>query len=132
MGALINLIPILSTILDKVIPDPEAKQKAISELLEVAQKGDLAQLQVNQAEAASGNWFASSWRPLIGWVGGVSLAWHYVCKPMLLAFAGYMDEKLVTAILNSPVIDENMWVLITSMLGMGGLRTFEKLKGVAK
>ena len=132
MGALLALLPALTTILDRVLPDPEAKQKALADLLEVAQKGDLAQLEVNKAEASSGNWFASSWRPLIGWIGGLSLAWHYLAKPMLLAFASYMDEKLVTAILSSPGIDENMWALILSMLGMGGLRTYEKMKGVAK
>lgn len=126
------LLPALTTILDRVIPDPQAKQKALSELLEAAQKGDLAQLEVNKAEAGTGSLFIGGWRPFIGWIGGTALAWNFLMKPMMLAFAGYMDEKLVTAILNSPQLDENMWGLITAMLGIGGLRTFEKIKGVSK
>jgi hypothetical protein len=129
---LIGLLPILSEILGRVIPDPEAKQKALAEILESAQKADLAQLEVNKAEAKTGSLFIAGWRPFIGWVGGIALSWHFVVKPMLMAFAGYMDEKLVTAILNAPALDENMWGLITAMLGIGGLRTFEKIKGVTK
>ena len=132
MGVLLALLPALTTVLDRVIPDPEAKQKALTELLEASQKADLAQLDVNKAEAGTGSLFIGGWRPFIGWVGGVALAWHFVVKPMMLAFAGYMDDKLVTAILNAPALDENMWGLITAMLGIGGLRTFEKLRGVSK
>jgi hypothetical protein len=129
---LLALLPALSTVLDRVIPDPAAKQKALSEILEVAQKADLAQIDVNKAEAASGSMFVAGWRPFIGWIGGVALAWHFVVKPMLLSFSYAFGDAFVTAVLNAPGLDENMWGLITAMLGIGGLRTFEKIKGVSK
>lgn len=129
---LLGLLPILTSVLDKVIPDPEAKQKALTEILESAQKADLAQLAVNKAEAASGNWFVAGWRPFIGWIGGVAIGWQFVVKPMLLSFSFLLGDQFVTAVLNAPALDENMWSLITAMLGIGGLRTFEKVRGVAK
>ena len=132
MGALTLLLPVLSSILDRVLPDPQAKAKALSEFMEAAQKADVAQLEVNKAEAATGSLFIAGWRPFIGWVGGIALAWHFVIKNILLAFAGYLDEKLVTAILNMPNIDQNLWELITAMLGIGAMRSIEKIKGATK
>lgn len=131
MGAIALLLPVLSGILDRFLPDPEAKAKALSELMDAAQKADAAQLEVNKAEASTGSLFIAGWRPFIGWVGGVALAWHFVIKNVLLAFAGYLDEKLVTAILNMPNLDQNLWELITAMLGIGAMRSLEKIKGVS-
>lgn len=131
MGALTLLLPVLSGILDRFLPDPQAKAKALSELMDAAQRADAAQLEVNKAEASTGSLFIAGWRPFIGWVGGAALAWHFVIKNVLLAFAGYLDEKLVTAILNMPNLDQNLWELITAMLGIGAMRSLEKIKGVS-
>ncbi len=128
---LIGLLPILSGVLDKVLPDPEAKNKAIADIMAQAERADLAQLEVNKAEASSNSIFVAGWRPFIGWVGGVALAWHFIVKPMLLSFSYLFSENFTTAVLNAPALDENMWGLITAMLGIGGLRTYEKIKGKA-
>lgn len=128
---LIGLIPILSSVLDKVLPDPNEKARALTEFMQAAERADLAQLEVNKAEASSNSIFVAGWRPFIGWVGGVALAWHFIVKPMLLSFSYLFSENFTTAVLNAPALDENMWGLITAMLGIGGLRTYEKIKGKA-
>lgn len=132
MGALLAFIPGLMSILDRLIPDPEARQKAAKEIMDLATKSDIAQLEVNKAEAGTGSLFIGGWRPFIGWVGGFAIAWQFVFKPMILAFGYLLSPEFVTAVLNAPALDQNMWELITAMLGIGALRSYEKIKGVSK
>lgn len=131
---LIGLLPILQQVLGSIIPDPQAQQKAINEILDRAQRGDLAQIEVNKAEAASGNIFVAGWRPFIGWVCGVAVMWDLVLMKVALTIASFAGEKYVTAILNMPKLDTegDLWVLLGSLLGIGSLRTIEKIKGVTK
>lgn len=126
------LLPILSEVLGRVLPDPQAQQKAIADILAQAQQMDLAQLEVNKAEAANSSVFVAGWRPFIGWVCGAALAYTYVFLPLAVYVASYFSEAAVTRLLNAPKLDENLWVLLGSMLGLGGLRTLEKVKGVAR
>lgn len=129
---LLALVPLLGKALESLIPDPAAREKWMSDFFAKVQQSDLAQLEVNKAEAGTGNMFIAGWRPFIGWVGGASIAWQFVVKPMILAFGGYFSEEFRTAVLNAPTLDQNMWELITAMLGIASLRSFEKIKGVAK
>ena len=85
------------------------------------------QLEINKAEAASPNWFASGWRPFIGWVCGCACAWNWL---------GLSIAKFVFAAAGHPVSLQpadlaEMWPLLMGMLGLGGLRTLEKLQGKA-
>ncbi|MGL4263556.1 MAG: 3TM-type holin [Afipia sp.] len=94
---------------------------------QVQQAGDLAQAEVNKAEAASQNAFVSGWRPAIGWVCVLACAWNWIGLPVVraaLQIAGH-DASLAPA-----PMDEMMPVLL-GMLGLGALRTFEKVKRVA-
>jgi hypothetical protein len=83
---------------------------------------------VNKVEAASRSVFVAGWRPFVGWACGVSLAWSYICQPILtfaLVQAGYGVEL--------PALDmSQMMPVLMGMLGLGGLRSFEKYKGVSK
>jgi hypothetical protein len=85
------------------------------------------QLDVNRAEASSPSAFTSGWRPAIGWVCAAALACQYIARP-LLQWAGIVTGHAWPAL---PGIDGNLWELMLGMLGLGGLRTFEKTKGVA-
>ena len=128
------LIPGLAPIITKLvglIPDPaaaaKAKAEAEAQLLTVLSQADLAQLEVNKAEAQSGSLFVAGWRPAIGWVCASALAYQYIIRPAATAL---FDAFGLT---HAPVLiglDENLWQLMLAMLGMGGLRTFEKMKGV--
>lgn len=109
-------------VLDKFVPDPEAKAKAEGELRTALQTWDKSQTDINAVEAASPSLFVSGWRPAIGWIGAAGLFYAYVGRP-LLAGAG------VTGL---PPLDNNLYELVIAMLGLGGLRTFEKIKGVTR
>ena len=115
-------------VLNKFVPDPEARAKAESELRNSLQAWDKAQTDVNAVEAASANVFVSGWRPFIGWTCGLALAYQFVASPILvwLALCAGFHPPV------PPKLDDTLWQLVFAMLGMGGLRTFEKIKGVAR
>jgi hypothetical protein len=114
-------------VLDKFVPDPQAKAKAESELRASLQAWDKSQTDVNAVEAANPNLFVSGWRPFIGWVCGAALAYQYAAAPLLMWVASSLHIPLTTP----PKLDDTLWQLVFAMLGLGGMRTFEKIKGVA-
>jgi hypothetical protein len=115
-------------ILDKFVPDPQARQTAESELRSSLQLWDKGQTDVNAVEAANPNVFVSGWRPFIGWVCGLALAYQYVAAPILM----WLATTLGITLASPPKLDDTLWQLVFAMLGIGGLRTFEKIKGVAR
>lgn len=129
LGVILPILgPLLDTILKRTIPDPEARQKAIAELYLGLQASDLAQMEVNKAEAGSGSLFVAGWRPFIGWVCGMALFYQFLLSPLAI-WVGFMIGKPIP---KPPVLDDHLWELMFGMLGMGALRSFEKLKGVAR
>ncbi|MBF0375073.1 MAG: hypothetical protein HQL39_16855 [Alphaproteobacteria bacterium] len=123
--------PILNVVDEMFETDEErsaARAKLQATLLDIAQKNDLAQLDVNKAEAQTGSLFIAGWRPAIGWVCAAGVGWSFVGQPVAtwaLAVAGVGASI--------PVIPtEHLFEMVLAMLGMGGLRTFEKLQGVAR
>jgi len=126
------LVPALGTLVDRLIPDRAAAEKAKAEmemqLVNAANEAALAQVEVNKVEAAHSSVFVAGWRPSIGWVCAAGLAWAFVAAPIaswaLVAF-GIKAEL--------PAIQfDHLFELVLAMLGIGGLRTFEKLRGVAR
>lgn len=125
------LAPILGKVLDRVIPDPEQRNKALADFYAQVQTADLAQLEVNRAEAQSDSLFKGGWRPMVGWVCALALAWQYLVQPMGVWVATVAGAPvLATSLLNGPKLDNMLWELMFAMLGMGALRTFDKLKGL--
>jgi hypothetical protein len=117
-------IDLVTATINKIWPDKSAQESA-----ELAAKISIVQgqLAINAAEAASPSVFTSGWRPAIGWVCGLALFFQYIARPALAWYgivAGHPFPEL-------PGIDDNLWQLMLGMLGLGGLRTFEKTKGVA-
>ena len=115
-------------VLNKFIPDPEARAKAESELRSSLLEWDKAQLAVNAVEAASSSLFVSGWRPFIGWVCGSALAYQFVIVPI----GTWLALMVNWAIPEAPKLDKQLWELLTAMLGMAGLRSYEKIKDVAR
>ena len=120
-----------NTLISRIFPDPAQADAAKLELLKLQQSGDLAtmtaQTDINKAEASSSSLFVSGWRPAIGWVCALALAYQYLIRPLsgtVASIAGIVIPPL-------PGLDDNLWQLMMGMLGMGGLRTFEKVQGVA-
>jgi hypothetical protein len=130
------LIPLLTsafgTIIDRVVPDKaaadKAKQELASDLMRMAQESNLAQIDVNKTEAASGNLFVAGWRPGIGWVCVAALAYQFVLAPLGVWLAAIGGYDLPTP----PSLDDMLWELMFGLLGMAGLRSVEKLKGVTR
>lgn len=115
-------------LIDKLWPDPAQRDAAKLRLLELQQAGELAQISVNQEEAKSSSLFVSGWRPSIGWVCSVACAWNWIGLPVAkfaVLFLGY------AAIDMSPANLSEMMPILLGMLGLGGLRTFEKLNSKA-
>jgi hypothetical protein len=123
-------------IINRLFPDPAAAAAAQLELLKMQQNGDLAQLaadtdlaklqiQTNIAEAA-GNWFTAGWRPCIGWVCGAGLAYAALIEP----FARFIAKVGFGYVGDFPVIDTNLTMqILMGMLGLGAMRSVEKIKG---
>ena len=117
------LIGPVTGLLDKFIPDADQKAKLAHEIATMSEKHAqelaLAQIKVNQEEA-KGNWFQSSWRPLIGWISGLSLGINYLISPICAGFGIIIPQADMTV----------MMPLLLGMLGIGGMRSFEKFKKV--
>jgi hypothetical protein len=108
-------------VLNKFIPDPDAKIKAEADLRTALLQIDAAQANVNAAEAQNPNIFVSGWRPMIGWIGAAALAYQYLVRPFSVGLGWG----------SLPALDASLYELVFAMLGFGGLRTYEKIKGVA-
>lgn len=121
------LIPLIGSILDKIFPNAEDAAKAKLELLKLEQEGAFRQLEINKTEAANSSIFVAGWRPFLGWVCGIIFAYNFLLQPLLLFVFAASNHPIV----NLPKLDsgEVMTVLL-GMLGLGGLRTVEKVKGV--
>ena len=125
------LLDVGKTIIDRFFPDPEKKRQAEAEFLAMAAQGELkqimTQLEINAKEASHASVFVAGWRPAFGWCGAAGFLYATVVQPTM-AWYGTSKGWPTPPDLNMDL----MWVVITGMLGIGGLRTFEKAKGVSK
>ena len=128
----IAILELGAKLLERVIPDADARAKAQAELLKASQDQDfqlsLGQIEINKVEAASQNWFVAGWRPAVGWISVAGLAYNFLLYP-LLVWAAASTHALFTP---PPLVSDNLMELVLGMLGLGGLRTVEKIKGVAR
>jgi hypothetical protein len=131
MIPVLSILEIGAKLLDKAIPDKDAREKAQAELLKAAQSQDfqlsLAQIKVNEEEAKSENLFKSGWRPAIGWICVLGLFYNFVLYNLLLWSVATFNIAITPPALMSDILME----LVFALLGLGSLRTFEKLKGIA-
>jgi hypothetical protein len=121
------LINPISSLLDKFIPDADQKAKLAHEIATMAQKqaheSAIAQVKVNEKEAQHRSIFIAGWRPFVGWTCGIALFYHFIVQPVLVFF---MDKP-------APSFDmSTLSTILMGMLGLGGLRTFEKYKSITK
>jgi hypothetical protein len=124
----------LFDLFDKLIPDADAKAKAKFELLRMEQAGTfkeidaqvqiaLAQNDVNKVEAAAPDLFTRGWRPFVGWVCGLGLCSEFLIRPYVMAFSVVVVPSLDMG---------TLLALLGGLLGLGTLRTVEKVKGAAR
>jgi hypothetical protein len=132
-----GILGIGEKLIDKLIPDPQAKATAILKLKELEQAGELAQLnadlqviqgqvEVNKIEAASPNIFIAGWRPFVGWVLGCGLAVMLVLGPLMAWGSALAGRPIKQPEMPTEVI----MCLSTSLLGLAGMRSWEKKNNV--
>jgi hypothetical protein len=118
-------------LIDRLWPDPAQANQAKLKLFELQQSGELAQmtgqLDVNKVEAASSSIFVAGWRPFIGWICGAAMAFKYIGGPLLMMIGQAFGLHITL-----PNIDSgDLMPILLGMLGLGVMRTTEKVKGVA-
>jgi|TARA_R100001594_G_scaffold33496_1_gene62132 hypothetical protein len=127
-----SLLPVVGDVLDRFFPNKEEKARAEREiqakLAEHLAKIDMAQIEVNKQEAAHRSLFVAGWRPFVGWTCGLALFYTYVGQPMAMFIMAQTGD-----LVQLPQLDlSTMMPVLLGMLGLGGLRTYEKFKGVSK
>ena len=127
------LIGPATKLLGKFIEDKDTKNKLAHDIATMAEKHaqELAkgQLEINKAEAQHRSIFVAGWRPFIGWTCGIALCWHFVLAPVTVFLSAYIGMDIP----NLPSFDmASLMTVLMGMLGLGGLRSFEKYKGLTK
>lgn len=123
----LGLFGIVDKVLGALIPDPAARAKATTDILDGFTKLDLGQMEVNKQQAAHESVFVAGARPFILWVCGLAVAYEYLLVPVGIWVAAVCGYPLPVP----PTISGDLWELMFGMLGLGALRSFEKVKGVS-
>jgi hypothetical protein len=136
--AIAAILPVLGNMFDRIFPDPKAAAEAKVQVMEMAQRGELAQLdadlkmatgqmEVNKVEAANASIFVAGWRPFIGWTCGAAFAFKFIVGPSAVVLMAMLGHPITL-----PEFDfTEMSTILLGMLGLGTLRTVEKVKNVA-
>ena len=123
-----QVIEVADKVLGKFIPDKNLKMKLQKEMTMAFHDANLAQIELNKQEAAHKNIFVAGWRPFVGWICGIALAYHFILSPLI--------ETILIAsgiTINLPSFEfSQLSSILMGMLGLGGLRTYEKMKGVSR
>jgi hypothetical protein len=131
---ILDILDVVGKVVDRVIPDPAMKADLQIKLATIADQEAsrehdevMGQIQTNTAEATNQNLFVSGWRPAVGWVCATAVAYSFVLEPL-----GEFVAKLAHYSGSFPSLDMgNLMTLMMGMLGMGYLRTKEKINGIA-
>jgi len=128
-----SILPTVTNVIGRFLPEDKEKRAAAEREIEKQlathlAKIDLAQLEINKQEAAHRNIFVSGWRPFIGWSCGIAMCYAYIIQPITI-FVLAQTGNLVSL----PTLDlSEMMPVLLGMLGLGGLRSFEKYKKISK
>ena len=132
IGAIIDSVgkvasDLITTVKERIELELEGKR--------IDQATDLAQMEVNKTEAQNQNLFVAGWRPAVGWVGAAAMAYQFLAYPLLVWSWTWMQAEQIVPqeVKPPPMLDtEALWVILSGMLGIAGMRSFEKTRGVAR
>ena len=116
-----DIIDAVGDLVSEAIPDPDKKREVALEMERIRLEYTKAQTEVNKEEAKHGSIFVAGWRPFVGWVCGAGLLTQAIVLPLISAIWG-LTYQLDT---------ELLIMTLGGMLGLGGMRTFEKVKQVS-
>ena len=128
-----SLVGPVTGLLDKFIEDKDQKNALAHEIATLAEKqaheANIAQVEINKEEAKHRSIFVAGWRPFIGWTCGVALAYHFIFAPFIVFGVAWSGAEIPEI----PTFDmDSLMTVLLGMLGLGGMRTFEKAKGLTK
>ena len=118
----------VGTVIDDLHFSGEEKEKLKLQMKEIDAKLKEKQLDINKAEASHRSVFVSGWRPFLGWVSGLSIGYVYLFQPILDMILQMFGVEVDWGVLDLG----QLMPLVLGMLGLGGLRSFEKAKGLTK
>jgi hypothetical protein len=130
---LANLImPGVMEVIDRLIPDKAAaaaaKLEMEAKIMESIASQNIAQMEINKEEAKSSNLFIAGWRPAIGWICGAAFAYHFLLQPFMVFLCATFGYRI-----DLPTFDmDTLNTVLMGMLGLGGLRSFDKVKGTSR
>lgn len=132
VSAITGAVPGVLSIIDKVIPDSTqaqlTKQQIELELMKVANEANKMQAEVNKVEAGHRNFFVAAWRPSIGWSCSIGVCYMFIVQPLLQWLAIVFGWTVYVPQFPS----EHLMELTYALLGIAGLRTVEKIRGVTR
>ena len=124
----------LGVVLERVIPDVNSRREASDairkSITDTANEALIKQIEVNLKESEHPSLFVSGWRPAVGWICGASLLWHSFLAPLVVTIAGLCGVSDLQQLAEAP--PALLQTTLLGMLGLGGLRTFEKYSGTAR
>lgn len=127
------LIGPVAGLLDKFIEDKDQKNMLAHKIATMAEEqmheANMGQIEINKAEAQHRSIFVAGWRPFLGWGLSFAMVWHFVLAPVTMFICSYAGIEIPEL----PTFDmDSLLTVLMGMLGLGGLRTFEKVKKVTK
>lgn len=151
LALLPTILPFMGDILTRILGDPNKAKELELAIINWAAQQDKGQLEVNKAEAESDSLFKGGWRPFIGWGCGIVLIYEYGGHQVLnwagnviawfaVVIGAIVGVDMSTHLATFPQLpgigqaigrDGQLWEILMGMLGLGGLRTYEKVRGVA-
>lgn len=128
-GNIAQPVEAVGNVLDKLFTSDDEKLGRAEAMARLAQQPQLAQAEINKLEAQHRSVFVAGWRPFIGWVCGSALAYQYIARDLL----GWLLAIVAPDTPSPPALAlEAMMTVLLGLLGLGGLRTVEKLGGKSK
>jgi hypothetical protein len=125
-GGITEAVGGIANVVDQFVETDDEKRIAKQITDRMLMEPKLAQIELNKIEAAHRSIFVAGWRPFIGWVCGVALLWHFMAYDLLNWAAMLFNPEFAPPKLGGT---EKLIAVVMSLLGLGGLRTFEKFKG---
>lgn len=128
-----QMVTTIGQIVNKFVPDRDAQIKLQAELqqqlIQIEAEAAKSQAEINQVEAGSSNLFVAGWRPCVGWVCATAFAWQFVVQPFFsFAYTLYTHQPAPVVALDHDALN----TVLFGLLGLGGFRTWEKIKGASK
>jgi len=119
----------VANIIDKFVETDDEKRAFEALKIRMAQESTSVQAEINKIEAGHRSIFVAGWRPFVGWVSAIALAWHFLGFDLTMWITGnWFPEAVVPQLTGT----DNLMSVLFAMLGIGGFRTIEKLNGKAK